>query len=111
MILVDQVHKPLQKMAALRIRQPVDVLGEPADWEDALPASDWVRADHRVHGLQVIANVLGRSTSIGVQAVSKLIRDLVEVVAAEGSLQAFEEPLVRLANPVIQLISRSPQRV
>lgn len=58
-VLVDQVLEPLEKMSALLACQPVDILGESTEGEDALPASDWVRANHRVHGLQVIAYVLG----------------------------------------------------
>lgn len=48
MVLDDKIHKPLEQMSALLLRDSVHLLDVRADSKYTLPTCDWVGANHRV---------------------------------------------------------------
>lgn len=110
-VLVDKVEEPLEQVIALFLRQPVDVVGEAAHGEDALPARHGICSHDRMHGAQVGAHVLGRTTWRSIQLEAEAIGDVLEVGALEGGGQALEEFLVRLRDTVVDFIARGPQGI
>jgi len=54
-VLVHQLQEPVEQVLGLEVGDAVDMADVPADGEDALPPSDMVGADDRVHGLELAA--------------------------------------------------------
>lgn len=111
MILVDQVKEPLQEMIALLLGDPVDMTHMTSDWEDTLPPSHGISTDDRVDCLEVESDVLGRTTGLTIELKPSLLCDLLEVRLSKGAGQPFQELLVWLADAIVDLIARGPQRV
>lgn len=63
-VLSNGIIEPLEQVLALFLSDSVDVANMGADREDALPASDRVGADDGVDGLQLTADILGRTTGL-----------------------------------------------
>lgn len=82
-----------------------------ANREDALPARDWIGAHDGMDSLQLATDVLGRTPRLVVELKPCVFRHLPEERLLKGGGQAFEELLVRFADAVIDLVSRSPQGI
>lgn len=111
MVVHNQPHKPLQQVVALLFRQAVDALRVVAHGEDALPARHRVGAHHRVHGRQLVADVLGRAPGCRVQLELVLLGALVEGWLREGGGQPFEEFLVGLGDAVVDFVAGGPEGI
>lgn len=72
-VLADELHEPLQEVLRLGLVEAVDHLHVVADGVHALPARHRVRADDGVHGLEHLADVLGRAPRAFVHSVSALL--------------------------------------
>ena len=78
-ILHNHLHEPVQQVPALGGTEAVDALAVLADGEDGFPARDRVRADDRVLGTEVGADVFGRAAGPGEEG---------EVVSGGGFAEA-----------------------
>ena len=79
--------------------------------EDALPACDRIGADHGVNSFQFRPDVLGGPTRLVVEGESCLLGHLLEAGLLKGHGERLEELLIRLADPIVDLIARGPQRI
>ena len=109
MISVDQIEEPGEKLLALLVCQAVDVLDVPAYREDALPSSYWVGADNRMDRFQLASHVLGSTARLIVELESGSLGDLGESRLLERSGQALQELLIRLADAIVDFVSRGPE--
>ena len=85
------------------------MLDVPADGEDALPPSDRVGADNRVDRFQLGSYVLGSTARLIVELESGSLGDLGKSRLLERSGQALQELLVRLADTIVDFVSRGPE--
>jgi hypothetical protein len=111
MVLNNELHKPVQGSSALFLRQSVDLLDMVSNPKNGLPSCDWVCANHRMNGLQVSAHVLWGSTRFTVELETVLLGAEAKAGLCISGCKAFEELLVRLGKPIIQLIPRCPQSI
>lgn len=111
MVLVDQVKEPLQKMVALFLRHTIDVPYMAPYGEDTLPPSHRVGADDWVDRLEIESDVLGRATGLTVELEPTFLGDLLEERLGKGPGEPLQELLVRLADAVVDLVARGPERV
>lgn len=98
-------------MVALLLRHAVNVPHMAPNWEDTLPPSHWISADDRVDCLELESDILRRATGLVVELEPALLGDLLEVRLGKGPRQPLKELLVWLADAVVDLIARSPERV
>ena len=106
---IDEIEEPGEKLLALLVRQTIDVLDVPADGEDALPSGDRVGADDRVDRFQLGSYVLGSTARLVVELEPGSLGDLGESRLLERSGQALQELLVRLADAIVDFVSRGPE--
>lgn len=98
-------------MVAFFLRHAVDVPYMLANWKDTFPARNRVRADDRVHSLQVGPDVFWSATRLGIELEPTFVGDLLEEWLGECAGQALQELLMRLANSIVDLIARSPESI
>lgn len=81
--------------------------------EDALPASDRVRPDDRVHSRQMLAYILRRASwpLMYNHMLRVCFGSLQKAITDECRSQTLEKLLVRLREAVIKLITGCPQRI
>jgi hypothetical protein len=111
MILVDKIEEPAQELGALLLGQPVDVPDVAANGEDALPPSDRVGADDGMGRLELGTHVLRGASGLVVQLEPGLLGHPLEAWLLKGGCEGLEELLVRLADAVVDLVSRSPESI
>ena len=111
MVRQDLVIETLEELFALFSVQLIDIFGDGADREDALPACDWVGAHDRVDGSQSRANVLRRAARGLIQLASITFNGAVETIANESGSEALEELLIWPAEIIKDGITRCPQSV
>lgn len=111
MVLIDQIKEPRKQLGALFAREAVDVLDMTTDGEDALPACNWVCADHRVNCLELGTHVFGSTSLFVVELEPCALSHLAEARLLECGSQALEKLLIGLADTVVNLIARSPESV
>lgn len=111
MVLVNQVQEPVEELFAFLLGHVVYVSHVPTDREDALPSSHRVCSDDGVYGPEDGSDVLRRAARLVVELKAIALCRLAESRLVEGDCQAFEKLLVRLADKVINFITRSPERV
>jgi hypothetical protein len=73
MVLHNQRLEPLERVLALAVAQPIDLLDVVANGEDGLPSSHRVGADDWVNGLEDVAHVLGRTPLLAVELKAVLL--------------------------------------
>lgn len=108
MVLVHQVHEPVEKRLAFLLSEAVDVPDVPANWENALPSGYRVSADDGMNRFQFIADIFRRSPFFVVYLKTTFLSNVFEARLSESSRQCLEKPLVRLADSVIYLITGRP---
>lgn len=81
------------------------------DGEDGFPAGDGIGADDRVGGAEVLADVFGGTTWVGVEFEGAFGGCLVEVWLSVGGCKGFEESLVGSGDTVIELVAGGPESV
>lgn len=110
-VLDDELHKPVEKVLALIVRQPVDPLDVVAHGEDGLPTRHGVGADDGVDGLEDLADVLGcaprRGVHVEVVALGRLVEARLGVVPRQGVEEAAEGG----RDAVVELVSRGPEGI
>src|SRR4051812_20822128 len=111
MVAIDQVQEPAEEFCALLVGHAVDVFDVATDGEDALPPSDRVGADDRVYGLELGSDVLDGAAWLVVQLEAGLLGNLAETGLLKGDGEGLEKALVRLADAVIDLVTRCPEGV
>lgn len=79
--------------------------------EDTLPPSDRVGADDWVDRLEVESDVLRRATGLTVELEPTFLGDLLEEWLGKCPGKPLQEFLVRLADAIVDLVARGPQRV
>lgn len=109
MSIVDKIQEPLKQLLALFVSKAVDVLNVATDREDALPSSDGVGSNNGVNGLELSAYVLRCTTRLVIQLEAGSLSNLTESRLLKSSSQRLEEFLVRLADAVIDFITRGPE--
>jgi hypothetical protein len=104
-VLVDQVYEPIKQVLALFGCEAVDMLHMSAHGEDTLPAGDRVGANDGVNSLELNPNILRSAAGFLIELKTSSLRGLVEAWLGKCSCEGLQELLVRLADPVIDLIS------
>lgn len=111
MVLVDEIQEPGEQLGALLLGQAVDVLDVDAHGEDALPARDGICAHDGVDGLELGSDVLRGAPRLVVDLEPAELGDLVEARLLKGGCKGLEKFLIRLANAVVDFVSRRPKSV
>jgi hypothetical protein len=111
-VVVDnQADKPLFQVVTLFLRQPINLADVVADGEDTLPAGHGVRANDRVDGRQLVADILGAAPRLGVKLklvfLGALVEDGLRICCVEG----LKELLIWLGDTVIDFIAGGPEGV
>ena len=78
MVVDKQADKPVEQAPRLERREAINALHMVADGENRFPTCDGVRADDRVGGLQVFADVLGGTARCGVELETNIFGSFVE---------------------------------
>lgn len=111
MVLVDQVQKPLEEFCALLLGQTVNVPDMAAHGEDALPPCNRVGTHNGMDRFELAADVLRSAAGLIVELEASRFSHLLKTGLLKGGRKTLEELLVRLADAVVNLVSRSPKRV
>lgn len=111
MAVMNEIQEPLQQLFALFISETVDVLNVATDREDALPSSHGVGSNNGVDCLELSAHVLRGSTRLVIQLEAGSLSNVTEAGLLKGSSQRLKEFLVRLADAVVDFITRGPEGV
>lgn len=110
-VLDDEADEPVEEVARLVVAEPVDALHVVAHGEDGPPPRHRVRADHRVHGLEHVADVLGRAALRRVQGEPVGVGRVLEARLRVVRRQRVQEAPERLGDAVVHLVARGPERV
>ena len=111
MVLHNQLHKPLQEMLALLIRQAMNPLHMVAHCKDRAPPCDGVGTHHGVDGVQRVARVFGRAARAGVKVETVAAGGFAEEGLGVGGGQGVEETAEGWGDAIVKLVARSPERV
>ena len=77
----------------------------------ALPASNRVGPDNRMHSLEISPHILRRTTGLRIDLEPIQFRRLVEPRLLERSSQPLQKLLIRLRDAIIDLVSRTPEGI
>lgn len=111
MVVIDKIQEPLQQMLALFVGHAIDVRDVSAHREDALPPSDGVRSDNGVDGLELTANILRSTARLFVELETLAFGNGAKVRLLKGCGESLEELLVRLADSIVDFVSRCPESI
>jgi hypothetical protein len=107
----NRVMQLLQQIVALIFRQFVDILRKRPNGINALPSRYRVGPHERMNGRQVPSYILRRPSGLVVHCGLPGIHCFDEPITDERCGQSLEELLVRLAEQVVDVVSRRPQCV
>jgi hypothetical protein len=96
MVLDNQIHKPLEQVSALLLRDSIYLLDVCANSEYTLPTRDWVGADNGVLSAKLLADILGSTTWAWVNLEVVILGNFIEARLSICCGQTFQELLVRL---------------
>ena len=111
MIVFQQRLEPAQQQSAFFRRHPVDVVDVLSHRVQTLPARHRVGADHRVHGAEHAAYVLGGAARLVVDFDACPCSGVVEVGSREGTGQAVEHLLEGWGDAVVEFVAGGPEGV
>lgn len=113
MTLNDNRFELLQQLLRLNLVQLIDILRERPQSKDTLPPRHRVRPHNRMNSHQLIPNIERTSSRLSVYLVILRIslRRFDEAITHERRCQSFEEFLVLLREPVVELVPRCPEGV
>jgi hypothetical protein len=111
MICVNLRQKPIKQPLAFLFAHIINTPYMTTNWIDALPASDWIRADNWMLCLQFRPNILHGSSRLGIKLLSQLGCDLAEYRLLKCDAQCLEESLDGNTDAIVNLVPRSPKRI
>jgi hypothetical protein len=113
MVLLNPLVQRFQDLPALTLAQLINALGKVSNRKDRLPSRDGICSNDGMNGLKLVTDIGGISSRFLVDLV--MIRSRIsrpqETFARKRGSQSLEELPIRIAESIIELISRSPKGI
>ncbi len=93
-ILDNEAHEPVKQCSRLKWGQSVDVLHVVSNCKHGFPSGHGICADNRMHGDEIVADVLGGAPWGGVQFEIGIFSRFGEFRLCVGCIQRFKEFLI-----------------
>lgn len=110
-VLRNEAQENILYMLTFHVGKPIDPLNVESNGEDVLPAGHGIGPHNRMNTGKVRAHVLRSTPGTLKEFKSFFTCYLIKVVLCAGCSETFEEFLVRGGDPIVKLVTRSPQGV
>jgi hypothetical protein len=111
MVFHKQLQEPLEQFLAFSLGQAINMRDMLANWEDGLPPSDGVGANHRMSCLELFAYIFRGTTRLRVDLETSTLSSFVEERLCTGSSQGLEELLDGFGDSIVNVVTGGPEGV